>query len=439
MTIRRVPEDFRVEELLTEAAQALVRPEPGPHALYHLTKKSLTTPNAISDLTRKLKVRPGDVAFVGLKDKHAVTSQYVTARRGGDAPTALEGGAWQARRLGFLPRPLDADMVAGNRFILVVRGLSREASERMDEHIQLLADPLLDPPGRRQGEGACINEPRTSASGLPAAPLRSRLVESPPAASSLLVVNYFGDQRFGSARHFQGFAAPYLIRGDFAQALKLTIATPSRKDKKDIKVFRQRLAAGWGDFQGVLPQLPRCADRRAIEHLSRRPDDFRGAFVLLPYFTQQMAVYSYQSHLWNAIARRLLLEACPDPRRRYEADDPFGPMLFAAAQAVPAAWRDLDLPVPGRNTQPVEPWSRAALAVLREEGLQTFRDLKIPGVHRPFFGEAPRQWFMRAREFTLSQPQRDELEDRPHRLKRTVGFSLPRGGYATVVLRALGQ
>ena len=164
-----------------------------------------------------------------------------------------------------------------------------------------------------------------------------------------------------------------------------------------------------------------------------------------------MAVYAYQSYLWNELARRLLLSAQArqaglKPQDCLRVEDPFGEMVFPVARGIPEAWRDLDLPIPGKTTQPVEPWLHVAQQLLQEEKLITsdrsasgFRGLRIVGIHRPFFGEAPRKLFMEATEFVLSKPTHDPTDKRQGRMQRTVSFVLPRGGYATVVLRALGS
>jgi tRNA(Glu) U13 pseudouridine synthase TruD len=66
-------------------------------------------------------------------------------------------------------------------------------------------------------------------------------------------------------------------------------------------------------------------------------------------------------------------------------------------------------------------------------------ELQIPGVRRPFFGEEPRALFISAEEFHLSRAETDDSANDSRRIKRTLHVSLPRGSYATVLLRALGQ
>jgi len=401
MTIKRSPNDFLVDEILSGPYTEGIRHEPRAFALYRLTKQGRSTPEAAGALACVLGVPPGQVAHAGLKDKHAATTQYVTAPAR-ESPEAADGPGWRAERVGWVDAPIMAEAIAANRFCIVVRDLAHEACEWM-----AAAARLLTPEDR----GAS-------------------------AAAKCVFVNYFGDQRFGSARHGRGFLARHLVRGEFEEALHLALATWARKDNRAVKEFKRAVADGWGRWQDLAARLRRCPERRAIEHLAQAPGDFAGAFAALPYGEQELAVHAYQSYLWNTTARRLVAARCAGPGPVLAAKDPFGEMLFPAPQNVPADLTDLDLPVLGRDTALGEPWRAAAEETLAEEGITTAL-LRIPGLRRPQFGEAPRRLFVSATGFEMAPPEKDDQG--PRRLKVTLRFDLPRGAYATVLLRALGQ
>ncbi len=418
MTIRRQPEDFIVEELLADASRASLRPAWHPdarHGLYELTKSTRTTPEAVAELAKALKLRPGLLEYAGLKDKHARTTQHVSARfdrspSAEDVGTVGEvsGRQWSAKLLGWAAGPITAQAIEGNRFTIIVRGLARETCAEMNRRARLLAEhaPSDEHPG-----------------------------------PSLLFVNYFGAQRFGSARHGQGFIATSLIRGDFEQALKLAIATPARKDAGRTRLFTRAAARHWGDWQRLAAELPRCPERAPIEVLAAT-GDAREAFAALPYFLQAMYVEAFQSHLWNRAAHRLAARIAGGPERCLRSDDEFGEMLFPPAAAIldraTADWPALNMPVLARGTVLAEPWAAAARGALADEGLE-LDALKIPGLRRPFFGEADRPLVVEAQRFDMTRPEADDMDASGKRGKRTISFELPRGAYATVVLRALGQ
>ena len=56
--------------------------ESGPFALYRLTKQSLDTREAVDAIAKKWKLPRNKIAFAGLKDKHALTKQYLTIQDG---------------------------------------------------------------------------------------------------------------------------------------------------------------------------------------------------------------------------------------------------------------------------------------------------------------------------------------------------------------------
>ena len=401
--IKRTPADFQVEEYLEGELPKLIQPE-GAFALYRLEKQSLATPEAVGHAARALGCPSGSIAYAGLKDKHANTIQHVTLKLEEDKPSPekLSGEGWKLERLGFVPRSITAGDIGRNRFCITMRNLSTQDAFDLDEAAKLLAVPGPD--------------------GNPA----------------LRIVNYFGDQRFGSARHGQGFMAKNLIKGDFEGALRLAIATEARKDRMEQKKFKRALVDHWGDWVAVLPKLRRCPERKAIERLANSSGDFRAAFCALPYLLQQLSVYAYQSYLWNATARRMIEKLCTPLGKVIAAEDPFGEMLFPETIAVTPELLTLEIPLLAKKTELVEPWKEAAEDILKEEGIAV-TELEIPGVRRPFFGEEPRALFFTAQEFKLDRVERDESADNPKKLKRTISFSLPRGCYATVLLRALGQ
>lgn len=441
LTIRRHPSDFRVIERPDPAFLASLAVQPSRdarYAIYELAKVGLATPEATARVARALGTRAGMIQYAGLKDKHAQTTQLIAtpmtairgrapstvkeeARKGEAQPTASN---WSARLLGFSTHELDARAILGNRFEIIVRSLDHAAAKEMDRRANMLA----------VGHDA------------------------------LRIVNYFGAQRFGSARHGQGFVARRLIEGDFEGALRLAIATPARKDVGKARVLTRTLAQKWGAWEELAKTLPQIPERRAIEALAKGAS-FKDAFTLLPYFTQTMYVEAYQSHLWNDAARRIAMAIAPSQRDRSSADDEFGPMEFPRARlaqsrvnedelegkhaegdasaedlAPPATWASCIMPVLAKGSELQEPWGPFAAEALEAEGI-ALEKLTIPGLRRPFFGAADRTLFVDATGFALGAWEADEdaPENSSKGLKRHVAFDLPRGAYATVVLRALGQ
>lgn len=397
----------------------------------------MSTPEALPRAGKLLGVAAGLIDYAGLKDKHAVSLQHLSVPMstgpGRPGLTAVPAGVLEApgvrlEALGIAALPVTADAIIGNRFSVIVRDLSREGNAELARRADLLRDLAGDQAG-------------APSSDTTASPPNASTTDG--ARDSLLIVNYFGAQRFGSARHGAGFVAAALVRGDFESAVRLAIGTPARKDSGRTRSLTRALAEHWGDWSAAMQKIPPCPERRAVEVLIARgakPGSqaaFREAFAALPAFSQQIAVEAFQSHLWNRTAAGLVTSHAGDrPGDVLVGRDDFGDMAFLPARRVPRAWLSLDVPLLGPTTHLAEPWAPFAHAALAEHGL-TPEQLQIPGLRRPFFGEAPRLLCVRASAWSLDKAETDDLT--PGRLKRRMAFDLPRGSYATVVLRALGQ
>ncbi|MBL8759862.1 MAG: tRNA pseudouridine(13) synthase TruD [Phycisphaerae bacterium] len=422
MTIRRVPTDFRVDEIATAAFRESIRPAADArtlHAIYRLEKTSLTTPEATARLAKSLALRAGEVVHAGLKDKHAFTTQHVSAKTRDPAAAdrfapEITAPGLRATLLGWSDAPIDASIIESNHFEIVVRALTRESSTRMSRHAAALTLP----------------------SGIVPTPLLIPHSPRPPAATSLLVTNYFGEQRFGSARHAQGLAAAHLVRAEFEPALRLLIATPARKDTGARRAFTRAAATHWGHWSNLLAATEPCSLRHPIERLAAG-GTFIDAFAALPMIDQRLCVDAYQSWLWNHAASDLVRESfAADPGATLDIATDHGPLVFVRADAVPTHLADLIAPLPRKGAPLEGGWSRAIENVLAREGL-ALDQLEIPSLRRPRFDQGERPLFVRAMNFTLSAPAPDEFAK--GRLARTACFDLPSGSYATVVLRALGQ
>src|SRR5439155_21930951 len=77
MKLKQTPEDFQVEELTD-----VVPTGEGPFALDRMEKRGWATPDALAAVRRRWKIQPNRLSYGGLKDRHALTVQYLTIFRG---------------------------------------------------------------------------------------------------------------------------------------------------------------------------------------------------------------------------------------------------------------------------------------------------------------------------------------------------------------------
>jgi len=384
LKIKCRPEDFRVEE------QPIVEPgENGPFVFYRLTKRGLGTPEALEAIRRRWNLAADRLHYGGLKDRHALTIQYLTISRGPEKP--LRQTHLELEPLGRLERSYGPKSFRGNRFEIVARDLQPSRAKAIQADLDDLA-----------------------VAGVP---------------------NYFDDQRFGSVGESGDFIAAAWIRGDYERALWLAIAEPNRADRPNDKRRKAILRNHWGDWNAAKERLDRSHARSLVTYLCDHPSDFRGAYARLRRDLRTIHVSAFQSHLWNLILARLIeqttrADQCVPVHFRV-AELPF-PRALKAEQAARLA--DLMVPLPSaRNRLGTDAVSETAQAVVEAQGLAWER-LRIRHLKDVFLSKGVRPAMIRPEAWS-SSIEEDALH--PGRRALRLAFELPRGAYATLIIKRL--
>ncbi len=125
--LRAEPEDFRVEEQLS-----FVPSGDGPHWLLHVEKRAANTRWVAAEIARLGALPVAEVGYAGLKDRHAITSQWfsVPAR---PQPAAFWSGVrtdeFRVLDVHANARKLKRGALAGNRFRIRLRKVSWSREE----------------------------------------------------------------------------------------------------------------------------------------------------------------------------------------------------------------------------------------------------------------------------------------------------------------------
>jgi tRNA pseudouridine13 synthase len=384
--IKQIPDDFCVVELTD------VTPSSGPFALYLLEKTGWTTHDAVATVRRLWQLPAHVISFGGLKDRHAHTSQHLTIANG--PPKDLDHQGMSLKYLGQVPEPFTSEQIRANRFHIVVRDLSAEHAER---------------------GLAALDEVRRD--GL---------------------ANYFDDQRFGSVSEGGEFIARHMVLGDWEQALKLALTMPYEFDRSAEKQVKATLRKHWGDWSACIRKLPRCHARTLAEYLVNNAGDFRGAIARLRSELTGLYLSAYQSHLWNRFLANWLTKHLP-PAQRIDV------RLKLDALPMPHGESGLDalmLPLPSARLRYDEEvsasppdWPDVLRATLAEDGIE-LEQLKLKGLRRPFFSRGERPILCWPAQLAGSTDA-----DERHRIrhKMMLDFDLPRGSYATLVVKRICQ
>ncbi|MGE5181819.1 MAG: tRNA pseudouridine(13) synthase TruD [Acidobacteriota bacterium] len=136
--LRASDDDFFVDEEPAYAPSGA-----GDHVLARIEKRGLATPQAIERLARALGVAPRDVGVAGMKDRHAVTRQWISlpppVTPEQVREVTVEGvSVLEAARHAH---KLRTGHLRANRFRLRVRGVTREAAARATAIFARLAVP----------------------------------------------------------------------------------------------------------------------------------------------------------------------------------------------------------------------------------------------------------------------------------------------------------
>jgi len=379
--IKETPEDFKVTEI------PLYLPcGEGEHAYVEIEKSGLTTLEAIRRIARSLGISERDIGYAGLKDSRGITRQTLSIPRvETERLLALSLQGITILSANRHRNKLKPGHLAGNRFSIRVRGIEKDALEKAAAILAVLCER-----------------------GVP---------------------NYFGSQRYGGLgnSHHIGRA---ILRGDFKGAIDAIMGDPAMvRDehwRQAVETYHR------GDLAGSLEHFPgHCRTEREILHrLIKRPEAFERALDAVTPRLKKLYLSAYQSSLFDRVlAQRLntfdLVEegdlayrhdngACflvedsdAENKRAQEFEiSPSGPMFGCKMK------------LPEGNPREIEE------KLLQEESL-TLAEFNLPGGLRMEGERRP----LRVPIQSLSTAMDDD--------GLILSFSLPRGVYATTVLREI--
>lgn len=133
-------EDFRVEEI-----PAYLPSGEGEHRYVKIEKRGLSTPEAVTLIARAANAKERDIGSAGLKDKHAVTTQWLSLPR--QSRPASEWALPAELRVleeSYHQNKLRTGHLHGNRFVIRLVELEPDASARMPALVDRLRKGTLN-------------------------------------------------------------------------------------------------------------------------------------------------------------------------------------------------------------------------------------------------------------------------------------------------------
>ncbi|MFB6172957.1 MAG: tRNA pseudouridine(13) synthase TruD [Haloarculaceae archaeon] len=284
--LRERPEDFRVRELEaveTEPVDAAVGAY--PHLVFRATLRSWDTNDFARELANRAGISRERVSWAGTKDKHAVTTQLFSVRdlSPADLPDVPDA---DVEVLGRAGRPVLFGDLAGNAFEVVVRDPDAPANAAA------ITDDLRAFGGREADEGD---------------------------APTVGVPNYFGHQRFGSLRPVTHEVGLAVVRGDWEGAVTTYLGAVGEHEPPETRAARE-FVRETRDWEAALDEFPgRLRYERAMLHSlvetgGGDPAAFRTALETLPANLQQLLVNAAQSYVFNRVLSARLDRGLPFDR-----------------------------------------------------------------------------------------------------------------------------
>lgn len=382
LKLKTRPEDFVVQELVS-----LPFSDKGLYGVYILKKRGWNTADAVLRIAHALRIPLRDIAYGGRKDRHAVTSQYVTIK--GTRRHSIQEKQYSLEWAGFSESPMSPEFITGNRFAVTVRQLKPE----------------------RVTAGAAALE-RIKHSGFP---------------------NYFDDQRFGSYDKNQGFFAEKILKGHLNGALKQYLTAIHPEDKRPEKDRKRFFTDHWKDWETCLGATATRFERDAFEHLRSHSKSFLQPLSQIPREEVSLFYAAFQSFLWNEVLRRLITAHCA-AGSAHISKGVCGDFIFFQPNDIKAAayFAKTFIPMPGPSAKAADDVKAEYRAVLEEYGITSsmFSKACLP---QAFFKSFPRPAVVKAADLKWTFED-DDLY--PGTCKANTGFTLPRGSYATMLLKA---
>jgi len=287
--LRESPADFRVEELEAFDTQPVDADDGAyQHLVLRVTLSNWDTNDFASALSDRLGISRERVSWAGTKDKRAVTTQLFSVDVAPSELPDIDGAEIEV--VGRAGRPVLFGDLAGNGFEITVRGV--EEPDRVDT----ITEDLRAFAGVAGDDG-------TDADRTP----------------TIAVPNYFGQQRFGSRRPITHEVGLAIVRDDWEGAVMAYLGNPHEREPEATQEARGYVQETH-DWDGALDRFPKALGyERALCHSmadadEASPEAFRTALETLPTNLQTLFVNAAQSYLFNRILSERLERGLPFDR-----------------------------------------------------------------------------------------------------------------------------
>jgi tRNA pseudouridine13 synthase len=279
-TIKETNEEFQVSEIidytfLKPPYFSSVQNNEHKFPLYLLEKHNIDSNHAVIEIKKQsgLKLR-----IMGIKDAKAETSQYASCEQTKNLPRDIITPKTKLTLLGFLRTPLSKSALIGNSFKIKINQTS-------DNNIH---------------------------------PFLSELNK---------IANFYGLQRFGSERMVTHLVGKALLERNYNKSIEYLLSYTSKYDSKFSKDIREK-SRDPKNYQKLIKILPKGMDlERLILNTLVKGKDSVAVIRSIPINIRRLFVQAYQSYIFNKCLSNALLcnediQKCKDGDLCFEIEKP---------------------------------------------------------------------------------------------------------------------
>jgi tRNA pseudouridine13 synthase len=381
-SIKRVNEEFRVSEVIDTSFLAnisTVQDEHHKYPLYILEKRNIDSNHAIFEIRRTLGIK---LKVIGLKDAKAVTKQYASSEQ---TKNIIKEAATPHTLLslkGFTKTPIGKSSLSGNAFTITIH------------------DPII-----------------------------SDISSFIPEIKN--IANFYGLQRFGSERMVTHLVGKEIVKRNFQKAVELLLSFTTEYDTTMSIEIRNK-SRDPKKYSQIIRELPKRMDiEYQVMSVLEKGKGPIAALRSVPINIRRLFVQAYQAYIFNKCLSIAVLNGENVVKSKegdlcfeIENSSVFGrirkynPSTDLISQTVPA------IRLIGYTFQPGKGrFDKITEEIMSNEGI-TPREFYIKEMQELSAQGGFRQAPLWSKDFTF-------------RGSLTVCFKLPKGSYATTLLREL--
>ena len=381
-SIKRVNEEFRVSEVIDTSFLAnisTVQDEHHKYPLYILEKRNIDSNHAIFEIRRKLGIK---LKVIGLKDAKAVTKQYASSEQTKNIIKEAATAHTLLSLKGFTKTPIGKSSLSGNAFTITIH------------------DPII-----------------------------SDISSFIPEIKN--IANFYGLQRFGSERMVTHLVGKEIVKRNFQKAVELLLSFTTEYDTTMSIEIRNK-SRDPKKYSQIIRELPKRMDiEYQVMSVLEKGKGPIAALRSVPINIRRLFVQAYQAYIFNKCLSIAVLNGENVVKSKegdlcfeIENSSVFGrirkynPSTDLISQTVPA------IRLIGYTFQPGKGrFDKITEEIMSTEGI-TPREFYIKEMQELSAQGGFRQAPLWSKDFTF-------------RGSLTVCFKLPKGSYATTLLREL--